>query len=172
MEHVGSELTYVLPTEAAREGKFQDLFEDLDRSVGRLHIGSYGVSDTTLEEVFLKVAEASAEEEGKLLMAQLNHRKNQTLGAWFTFFCYLPRFSVIFFFSCILIIIFAIPHIIKREWDFFNEEMFLAFMAAYFGLACVVSSSSIPCSCSGQQTTQEQFLATFSFILFLVFSIY
>ena len=95
---MGSELTYVLPTEAAREGKFQDLFEDLDRSVGRLHIGSYGVSDTTLEEVFLKVAEASAEEEGKLLMAQLNHRKKSNIGNMIYFLLLFTAFFSHFFF--------------------------------------------------------------------------
>jgi len=41
----------VLPTEMAREGRFQDLFEELDKNLDKLHIGSYGVSDTTLEEV-------------------------------------------------------------------------------------------------------------------------
>lgn len=51
VENVGSELTYVLPAEMAREGRFQDLFEDLDKNLDKLHIGSYGVSDTTLEEV-------------------------------------------------------------------------------------------------------------------------
>lgn len=51
IEDIGSELTYVLPTELAGEGRFQDLFEELDRNLDKLHIGSYGVSDTTLEEV-------------------------------------------------------------------------------------------------------------------------
>lgn len=51
VENVGSELTYVLPAEMAREGHFQDMFEELDKSLDKLHIGSYGVSDTTLEEV-------------------------------------------------------------------------------------------------------------------------
>lgn len=51
VENIGSELTYVLPAEMAREGHFQDLFEELDKNLDKLHIGSYGVSDTTLEEV-------------------------------------------------------------------------------------------------------------------------
>ena len=51
VENIGSELTYVLPTEMAREGRFQDLFEELDKNLDKLHLGSYGVSDTTLEEV-------------------------------------------------------------------------------------------------------------------------
>ncbi|KAJ7386395.1 ATP-binding cassette sub- A member 1 [Desmophyllum pertusum] len=33
----------------------QDLFEELDKNLDKLHVGSYGVSDTTLEEVFLKL---------------------------------------------------------------------------------------------------------------------
>ena len=51
VENVGSELTYVLPAELAKEGLFQDLFEELDKNLDKLHVGSYGVSDTTLEEV-------------------------------------------------------------------------------------------------------------------------
>ena len=51
VENVGSELTYVLPAEMAREGRFQDMFEELDKNLDKLHIGNYGVSDTTLEEV-------------------------------------------------------------------------------------------------------------------------
>ena len=35
----------------AKEGRFQDLFEELDKNLDKLHLGSYGVSDTTLEEV-------------------------------------------------------------------------------------------------------------------------
>lgn len=54
VENIGSELTYVLPTAMAREGRFQDLFEELDKNLDKLHLGSYGVSDTTLEEVCIK----------------------------------------------------------------------------------------------------------------------
>lgn len=76
VENVGSELTYVLPAEMAREGRFQDLFEELDKSLDKLHIGSYGVSDTTLEEVFLKVAEeADVEEEQDKLAAEMPKRR-------------------------------------------------------------------------------------------------
>lgn len=74
-ENVGSELTYVLPAEMAREGRFQDLFEELDKSLDNLHIGSYGVSDTTLEEVFLKVAEEADVEEEDKLSAEMPKRR-------------------------------------------------------------------------------------------------
>ncbi|KAL9951119.1 hypothetical protein ACROYT_G043723 [Oculina patagonica] len=75
VENVGSELTYVLPAEMAREGRFQDMFEELDKSLDKLHIGSYGVSDTTLEEVFLKVAEEAGAEEEDMLAAEMPKRR-------------------------------------------------------------------------------------------------
>ncbi|XP_070769048.1 phospholipid-transporting ATPase ABCA1b [Enoplosus armatus] len=57
VEDLGHELTYVLPYSAAKDGAFVELFKDLDHKLPDLGISSYGVSDTTLEEIFLKVAE-------------------------------------------------------------------------------------------------------------------
>ncbi|KAM7000494.1 phospholipid-transporting ATPase ABCA1b [Tautogolabrus adspersus] len=57
VEDLGHELTYVLPYSAAKDGAFVHLFKDLDLKLPDLGISSYGVSDTTLEEIFLKVAE-------------------------------------------------------------------------------------------------------------------
>ncbi|XP_070818876.1 phospholipid-transporting ATPase ABCA1b isoform X2 [Chaetodon trifascialis] len=57
VEDLRHELTYVLPYSAAKDGAFVELFKDLDRKLPDLGISSYGVSDTTLEEIFLKVAE-------------------------------------------------------------------------------------------------------------------
>ncbi|CAL8357983.1 unnamed protein product [Merluccius merluccius] len=57
VEDQGHELTYVLPYTAAKGGAFVPLFKDLDHRLADLGISSYGVSDTTLEEIFLKVAE-------------------------------------------------------------------------------------------------------------------
>lgn len=51
VEDLGHELTYVLPYRAAKDGAFVELFRDLDRKLPELGISSYGVSDTTLEEV-------------------------------------------------------------------------------------------------------------------------
>ncbi|KAF4105040.1 phospholipid-transporting ATPase ABCA1b [Onychostoma macrolepis] len=56
---LGHEITYVLPYESAKDGAFVELFHDLDDRLAELGISSYGVSDTTLEEIFLKVAEDS-----------------------------------------------------------------------------------------------------------------
>lgn len=53
VEDLGHELTYILPYSAAKDGAFVDLFKDLDLKLPDLGISSYGVSDTTLEEVTL-----------------------------------------------------------------------------------------------------------------------
>jgi len=50
--NVGAELSFVLPKE--RSEKFEQLFTDLEENQDSLGIGSFGVSVTTLEEVFLK----------------------------------------------------------------------------------------------------------------------
>nr|XP_006820206.1 PREDICTED: ATP-binding cassette sub-family A member 2-like [Saccoglossus kowalevskii] len=55
-EDVGSELTYSLPTTGGQLAKFEQLFCDLDESLDSLHLSGYGVSETTLEEVFLKLS--------------------------------------------------------------------------------------------------------------------
>lgn len=51
VEDLGHEITYVLPYESAKNGAFVKLFHDLDERLADLGISSYGVSDTTLEEV-------------------------------------------------------------------------------------------------------------------------
>uniref|UniRef100_A0A3Q2DBH9 ATP-binding cassette, sub-family A (ABC1), member 1A n=1 Tax=Cyprinodon variegatus TaxID=28743 RepID=A0A3Q2DBH9_CYPVA len=59
VEDLGHELTYVLPHQSAKDGAFVELFHELDDRLTDLGISSYGISDTTLEEIFLKVAEDS-----------------------------------------------------------------------------------------------------------------
>lgn len=51
VENLGHELTFVLPYSAAKDGAFVRLFKELDDQLGELSVSSYGVSDTTLEEV-------------------------------------------------------------------------------------------------------------------------
>ena len=50
--NVGAELSFVLPKE--RLNKFEKLFSDLEQNSKQLGIDSFGVSVTTLEEVFIK----------------------------------------------------------------------------------------------------------------------
>uniref|UniRef100_A0A3Q2Y3U5 ATP binding cassette subfamily A member 1 n=1 Tax=Hippocampus comes TaxID=109280 RepID=A0A3Q2Y3U5_HIPCM len=51
VEDLGHELTFVLPYSAAKDGAFVELFREMDDNLSHLNISSYGVSDTTLEEV-------------------------------------------------------------------------------------------------------------------------
>nr|ALU63310.1 ATP-binding cassette transporter subfamily A member 1-like protein [Oryzias melastigma] len=57
LESIGQEITFILPYARARDGTFATLFQELDQVMDKLGLTSYGVSDTTLEEIFLKVAE-------------------------------------------------------------------------------------------------------------------
>ncbi|XP_056156372.1 phospholipid-transporting ATPase ABCA1-like [Lampris incognitus] len=57
LESIGQEITYILPYGGAKDGTFASLFKELDIEMADLGLTSYGISDTTLEEIFLKVAE-------------------------------------------------------------------------------------------------------------------
>ncbi|XP_027499661.1 ATP-binding cassette sub-family A member 13 [Corapipo altera] len=57
-ENSGTELTYVIP-ERADKASFKGLFQALDQNLQHLHVTGYGISDTTLEEVFLKLLQDS-----------------------------------------------------------------------------------------------------------------
>uniref|UniRef100_A0A8B9KM95 ABC transporter domain-containing protein n=1 Tax=Astyanax mexicanus TaxID=7994 RepID=A0A8B9KM95_ASTMX len=57
LEVLGQELVYILPYTGSKDGSFASLFKELDLEKERLGISSYGISDTSLEEIFLKVAE-------------------------------------------------------------------------------------------------------------------
>eukprot|EP00644_Phytophthora_capsici_P001766 jgi/Phyca11/533489/estExt2_fgenesh1_pg.C_PHYCAscaffold_140069 len=56
LSNVGSEIAFQLPL--ASSSKFASMFADMDDNLQTLGLLSYGVSVTTLEEVFIKVAEA------------------------------------------------------------------------------------------------------------------
>ncbi|TRY81949.1 hypothetical protein DNTS_013397 [Danionella cerebrum] len=55
-----TELSYVLPSEAVKKGCFERLFHALEQSLDNLALTSFGVMDTTLEEVFLKSSPGGA----------------------------------------------------------------------------------------------------------------
>ncbi|XP_078526803.1 phospholipid-transporting ATPase ABCA7 [Lissotriton helveticus] len=57
VEDMGHEVVYVLPYGGAKDGSFAKLFQELDLRLAELGVSGYGISDTTLEEIFLKVAE-------------------------------------------------------------------------------------------------------------------
>ncbi|XP_070574888.1 phospholipid-transporting ATPase ABCA3-like [Ptychodera flava] len=58
---VGAELSYILPRE--NTPAFTPMFQELEENLSNLGIDSYGVSVTTMEEVFMKVGETAEEDE-------------------------------------------------------------------------------------------------------------
>ncbi len=63
---VGQEISVQLPQTASPQ--FPALLTELDANLESLHLTSYGVSVTTLEEVFLKVAEGTASHQDKVAL--------------------------------------------------------------------------------------------------------
>ncbi|XP_071584028.1 phospholipid-transporting ATPase ABCA7 [Heliangelus exortis] len=57
VEDIGHELLFILPYSGARDGAFVRLFRKLEAGKDPLGISTYSISDTTLEEVFLKVTQ-------------------------------------------------------------------------------------------------------------------
>lgn len=53
LSEISSEITFMIPKE--KRSVFQSFFKDFDKKMDELEIKSYGVSITTLEEVFLAV---------------------------------------------------------------------------------------------------------------------
>ena len=63
LSEVSSEITYQIPTKLSY--KFKDFFNDFDNDLKSLNIRSYGISVTTLEEVFLRVGHGDDSEDNK-----------------------------------------------------------------------------------------------------------
>ncbi|NXY52990.1 ABCA4 protein, partial [Callaeas wilsoni] len=62
IESIGQELIYLLPNKNFKQRSYASLFRELEETLDDLGLSSFGVSDTPLEEVFLKVtAEADSE---------------------------------------------------------------------------------------------------------------
>ncbi|KAM8881267.1 phospholipid-transporting ATPase ABCA1 isoform 2-T2 [Synchiropus picturatus] len=88
LECIGQEITFILPYGGARDGTFALLFQELDLALGDLGLTSYGISDTTLEEIFLKVAEdtgvdseISATKEEEVRDCRKNSRQSKSSSA-------------------------------------------------------------------------------------------
>uniref|UniRef100_G1MX17 ATP binding cassette subfamily A member 12 n=1 Tax=Meleagris gallopavo TaxID=9103 RepID=G1MX17_MELGA len=64
-EDIGGELVYVLPPfKSTVSGAYQALLRALDTSLSDLHLGCYGISNTTVEEVFLNLTKDPQEDAG------------------------------------------------------------------------------------------------------------
>ncbi|TMW59993.1 hypothetical protein Poli38472_000035 [Pythium oligandrum] len=61
LSNVGMEIAFQLPLETSTQ--FPALFHGIDSNLEYLQVRSYGISVTTMEEVFIKVAEAASDED-------------------------------------------------------------------------------------------------------------
>ncbi|XP_029473387.1 retinal-specific ATP-binding cassette transporter isoform X1 [Rhinatrema bivittatum] len=55
VESIGQELIYLLPSKDFKHRAYASLFRELEETLGELGLSSFGISDTPLEEIFLKV---------------------------------------------------------------------------------------------------------------------
>uniref|UniRef100_A0A2K5J9F6 ABC transporter domain-containing protein n=1 Tax=Colobus angolensis palliatus TaxID=336983 RepID=A0A2K5J9F6_COLAP len=76
-EDIGGELVYVLPPFSTKvSGAYLALLRALDNGMGDLNIGCYGISDTTVEEVFLNLTKESQ----KSSAMSLEHLTQKKIG--------------------------------------------------------------------------------------------
>ncbi|XP_010614324.1 ATP-binding cassette sub-family A member 12 isoform X1 [Fukomys damarensis] len=74
-EDIGGELVYVLPPFSTKvSGAYLSLLRALDQGMGDLNIGCYGISDTTVEEVFLNLTKES-QKNGDMSLEHITQRK-------------------------------------------------------------------------------------------------
>uniref|UniRef100_A0A671PN16 ATP-binding cassette, sub-family A (ABC1), member 4a n=1 Tax=Sinocyclocheilus anshuiensis TaxID=1608454 RepID=A0A671PN16_9TELE len=55
IEVIGHELTFLLPSQGFKHRSYANLFRELEETLADMGLSSFGVSDTSLEEIFLKV---------------------------------------------------------------------------------------------------------------------
>ncbi|XP_056594353.1 retinal-specific phospholipid-transporting ATPase ABCA4a [Triplophysa dalaica] len=64
IEVIGQELTFLLPSRGFRHRSYASLFRELEETLADIGLSSFGVSDSSLEEVFLKVTADGASSDG------------------------------------------------------------------------------------------------------------
>uniref|UniRef100_A0A4W6FEQ1 ATP binding cassette subfamily A member 4 n=1 Tax=Lates calcarifer TaxID=8187 RepID=A0A4W6FEQ1_LATCA len=55
IEMIGQELTYLLPNKGFKHRAYASLFRELEETLADMGLSSFGISDTSLEEIFIKV---------------------------------------------------------------------------------------------------------------------
>ncbi|XP_036901420.1 retinal-specific phospholipid-transporting ATPase ABCA4 isoform X3 [Sturnira hondurensis] len=73
VECIGQELIFLLPNKNFKQRAYASLFRELEESLADLGLSSFGVSDTPLEEIFLKVTEDS--DSGPLFAGSTQQRR-------------------------------------------------------------------------------------------------
>eukprot|EP01084_Bolivina_argentea_P154983 270135_1 len=110
---VGNEIKYQLPFEET--DKFAQLFETLDNKKDELGIGSYGISMTTLEEVFCKIGENEHAEYEDVAL-NVEEKEPEQLFEQPTFQL-TKRSEISIFFMHVYAILYKMIHWQKRDWN-------------------------------------------------------
>lgn len=55
IEMIGQELTYLLPSKGFKHRAYASLFRELEETLADMGLSSFGISDTSLEEVRMSV---------------------------------------------------------------------------------------------------------------------
>ena len=77
LSEISSEITFQIPYQYS--GQFKEFFGNFDNDLDMLNIRSYGISVTTLEEVFLKVGHGDDTDDNKKVIDELR-RSRSNLG--------------------------------------------------------------------------------------------
>ncbi|KAJ8278009.1 hypothetical protein GJAV_G00082740 [Gymnothorax javanicus] len=65
IETIGQELTFLLPSRDFKHRAYASLFRELEETLTDMGLSSFGISDTPLEEIFLKITADQEETHGK-----------------------------------------------------------------------------------------------------------
>ncbi|XDV27110.1 hypothetical protein PO909_030696 [Leuciscus waleckii] len=81
IEMVGQEMTYLLPNKGFKYRAYASLFRELEETLADMGLSSFGISDTSLEEIFLKVTADGEAANSSVTPEQwmLQQRKNSFL---------------------------------------------------------------------------------------------
>ncbi|RLN46846.1 hypothetical protein BBO99_00008704 [Phytophthora kernoviae] len=131
LSNVGSEIAYQLPQKSSPQ--FAAMFTKIDNNLQKLGVLSYGISATTLEEVFIKVAEADDENH----QHTLGHR-SLPAGAEKTLILQTSGL----FFTHLRALIFKRFHDAKREKKVVIYTILYPILLLFAGLLILKSSST------------------------------
>nr|XP_024000090.1 retinal-specific ATP-binding cassette transporter-like [Salvelinus alpinus] len=67
IEAIGQELTFLLPNKGFKHRAYASLFRELEETLGDMGLSSFGISDTSLEEVRMGVGGDRTGEEGNVV---------------------------------------------------------------------------------------------------------
>uniref|UniRef100_A0A8C0N4C3 P-type phospholipid transporter n=1 Tax=Canis lupus familiaris TaxID=9615 RepID=A0A8C0N4C3_CANLF len=80
VECIGQELIFLLPNKNFKQRAYASLFRELEDTLADLGLSSFGISDTPLEEIFLKVTEDS--DSGPLFAGGTQQKRENLRHPW------------------------------------------------------------------------------------------